>query len=72
MQRHVDSYEDEWAATLRDERRLRRFRAFINEPPPPPNGSDGFAPVRAGASRFAPQPPRKLRRQKLASPTPSC
>ena len=36
MQRHVDSYEDEWAATLRDERRLRRFRAFINEP----NGSD--------------------------------
>ena len=36
MQRHVDSYEDEWAATLKDERRLRRFRAFINEP----NGSD--------------------------------
>ena len=31
MQRHIDSYEDEWAATLKDERRLRRFRAFINE-----------------------------------------
>ena len=55
MQRHVDSYEDEWAATLRDERRLRRFRAFINEP----NGSDeGFAPVRAGARADSPRNPR--------------
>ena len=39
MQRHVDSYQDEWAATLKDERRLRRFRAFINEP----DGSDEAA-----------------------------
>lgn len=39
MQRHIDSYEDEWAATLRDKRRLRRFRAFVNEPA----GSDDAA-----------------------------
>lgn len=32
MQYHIDHYEDEWAATLRDEKRLRRFRAFVNEP----------------------------------------
>lgn len=32
MQYHMDHYEDEWAATLRDENRLRRFRAFVNEP----------------------------------------
>ncbi|MDP5228258.1 MULTISPECIES: nitrite reductase large subunit NirB [Arthrobacter] len=32
MARHVDSYEDEWAATLKDPERLRRFRAFVNAP----------------------------------------
>ncbi len=32
MQYHVDSYEDEWAATLKDPQRLRRFRAFVNDP----------------------------------------
>lgn len=32
MQYHIDHYEDEWAATLADDKRLRRFRAFINEP----------------------------------------
>ncbi|CAL8898244.1 nitrite reductase large subunit [Kocuria varians] len=30
--RHLDAYEDEWAATLADPERLRRFRAFVNEP----------------------------------------
>lgn len=29
---HVDSYEDEWAATLADPERLRRFRSFVNAP----------------------------------------
>ncbi|MFB7844553.1 nitrite reductase large subunit NirB [Microbacterium sp. NPDC056052] len=29
---HVDAYEDEWAATLRDPERLRRFRSFVNAP----------------------------------------
>lgn len=32
MARHVDTYEDEWAATLADPDRLRRFRSFVNAP----------------------------------------
>jgi nitrite reductase (NADH) large subunit len=32
MERHVDNYEDEWAATLQDPERLRRFRSFVNAP----------------------------------------
>ena len=32
MAEHVDTYEDEWAATLRDPERLKRFRSFINAP----------------------------------------
>lgn len=32
MARHVDNYEDEWAATLKDPERLRRFRSFVNAP----------------------------------------
>jgi nitrite reductase (NADH) large subunit len=32
MERHVDTYEDEWAATLNDPERLRNFVPFINAP----------------------------------------
>ncbi|WP_426998671.1 nitrite reductase large subunit NirB [Pseudarthrobacter sp. N5] len=32
MDKHVDNYEDEWAATLKDPERLRRFRSFVNAP----------------------------------------
>lgn len=32
MAAHVDNYEDEWAATLADPERLRRFRSFVNAP----------------------------------------
>lgn len=32
MAAHVDTYEDEWAATLADPDRLRRFRSFVNAP----------------------------------------
>jgi nitrite reductase (NADH) large subunit len=35
MAKHVDNYEDEWAATLRDPERLRRFRTFVNAPHEP-------------------------------------
>lgn len=38
MARHVDGYEDEWAATLADPERLRRFRSFINAPDAPDVG----------------------------------
>ncbi|MGL5818579.1 MAG: nitrite reductase large subunit NirB [Phycicoccus sp.] len=30
--RHVESYEDEWAAVLRDPERLRQFAPFVNAP----------------------------------------
>lgn len=32
MNSHVGNYEDEWAATLADPERLRRFRSFVNAP----------------------------------------
>jgi len=32
---HVDRYEDEWAATLRDPVKLRRFESFVNSPDTP-------------------------------------
>ncbi|WP_460521022.1 nitrite reductase large subunit NirB [Humibacter antri] len=38
MRKHVDDYEDEWAATLADPDRLRRFRSFVNAPDAPDTG----------------------------------
>jgi nitrite reductase (NADH) large subunit len=35
MATHVDSYVDEWRATLEDPARLRRFAAFVNAPDTP-------------------------------------
>lgn len=35
MARHVDAYEDEWAATLADPEKLRRFASFVNAPTTP-------------------------------------
>ncbi|MFW7415632.1 nitrite reductase large subunit NirB [Demequina sp. SO4-18] len=35
MARHIDSYEDEWAAVLRDPERLRQFSSFVNAPDEP-------------------------------------
>lgn len=35
MAEHVEGYEDEWAATLRDPNRLARFRSFVNAPDAP-------------------------------------
>lgn len=32
MAKHVDTYVDEWAETLQDPDRLRRFRSFVNAP----------------------------------------
>ncbi|MEX3609820.1 nitrite reductase large subunit NirB [Rothia sp. LK2588] len=37
MQHHVDTYEDEWAATLESPERMKRFRSFVNEPETPDN-----------------------------------
>ncbi len=38
MDRHVANYRDEWAATLDDPERLRRFRSFVNAPLTPDDG----------------------------------
>ena len=35
MARHVDGYRDEWAATLADPEKLRRFVSFVNAPDVP-------------------------------------
>ncbi|MET8701705.1 nitrite reductase large subunit NirB [Kitasatospora sp. NPDC004723] len=35
MARHIGSYQDEWAATLADPERLRRFASFVNAPGTP-------------------------------------
>jgi nitrite reductase (NADH) large subunit len=35
MARHVDTYEDEWKATLDDPEKLRRFASFVNAPSTP-------------------------------------
>jgi nitrite reductase (NADH) large subunit len=35
MARHIDAYEDEWAAVLADPDRLRRFTSFVNAPGTP-------------------------------------
>jgi nitrite reductase (NADH) large subunit len=37
MERHVAGYECEWAATLADPVRLRRFRSFVNDDRPDPS-----------------------------------
>ncbi|MFF4379964.1 nitrite reductase large subunit NirB [Kitasatospora sp. NPDC001547] len=35
MGRHISGYQDEWAATLADPERLRRFASFVNAPGTP-------------------------------------
>lgn len=35
MAKHVDAYEDEWAATLADPAKLARFHSFVNAPDTP-------------------------------------
>ena len=35
MERHIATYEDEWAAVLRDPVRLRQFASFVNAPDTP-------------------------------------
>ena len=35
MAAHIDSYEDEWGATLDDPEKLRRFVSFVNAPDVP-------------------------------------
>ncbi|MCU1573178.1 MAG: nitrite reductase large subunit [Micrococcaceae bacterium] len=45
MAKHIGTYEDEWAATLQDPERLKRFRSFVNAPSTP-DDSIAFVPER--------------------------
>jgi len=45
MDAHVANYEDEWAATLADPAKLRRFQSFVNAPSTP-DPSLGYVPER--------------------------
>jgi nitrite reductase (NADH) large subunit len=45
MARHVTGYQDEWAATLDDPDKLRRFVSFVNAPDVP-DPSITFRPER--------------------------
>ena len=60
MARHVASYADEWAATVNDPERLRRFASFVNAPDTP-DPSITFEvergqPVPAGGGERVPVP----------------
>lgn len=53
MGRHIETYEDEWAATLADPDRLRRFASFANAPGTP-DPTVRFVPER---DQIRPAPP---------------
>jgi nitrite reductase (NADH) large subunit len=57
MATHVDSYEDEWRATIEDPERLRRFVSFVNAPEVPDPSitfdTERDQPVPAGTRRLA-------------------
>ncbi|MFE0046190.1 nitrite reductase large subunit NirB [Streptomyces albireticuli] len=53
MTRHIETYEDEWAATLADPDRLRRFASFANAPGTP-DPTVRFVPER---DQIRPAPP---------------
>ncbi|MFF1253058.1 nitrite reductase large subunit NirB [Pseudarthrobacter sp. NPDC058329] len=54
MAKHVDTYQDEWADTLKDPERLRRFRSFVNAPDQK-DDSITFVPDERGQMRPATQ-----------------
>ncbi|WP_062211922.1 nitrite reductase large subunit NirB [Demequina oxidasica] len=67
MERHVDTYEDEWAAVLRDPERLRQFSSFINAPETP-DPTLAYMPER-GQRRPATAEERENSPVLIASPT---
>jgi nitrite reductase (NADH) large subunit len=56
MARHVDTYQDEWKATVDDPERLRRFVSFVNAPEVPDPSiefvTERDQPVPAGTPRL--------------------
>ncbi|WP_395293168.1 nitrite reductase large subunit NirB [Kitasatospora hibisci] len=65
MARHIDSYQDEWAATLADPDRLRRFSSFVNAPGTP-DPAVTFVPERGQIRPARPDEDGHV----LAAPTP--
>ncbi|HET8879156.1 MAG TPA: nitrite reductase large subunit NirB [Arthrobacter sp.] len=60
MAKHVDTYVDEWADTLQDPDRLRRFRSFVNAPDQK-DDSITFVPDERGQMRPATAEEKKSR-----------
>ncbi|GLJ59997.1 nitrite reductase large subunit [Microbacterium barkeri] len=54
MAAHIDNYEDEWAATLRDPEKLKRFQSFVNAPDTP-DPSIAFVPERGQIRPASPE-----------------
>ncbi|MFD0275673.1 nitrite reductase large subunit NirB [Kitasatospora sp. NPDC127111] len=65
MARHVDGYQDEWAATLADPDRLRRFASFVNAPGTP-DPAVTFVPERGQIRPARPDEDGQI----LATPAP--
>jgi nitrite reductase (NADH) large subunit len=65
MARHVETYEDEWAATLADPERVRRFVSFANAPGTP-DPTVRFVPER---DQIRPARPDEDGRVLISSPT---
>ncbi len=70
MAKHVDTYVDEWADTLKDPERLRRFRSFVNAPDQK-DDSITFVPDERGQMRPATAEEKALAAHQCSSGRPS-
>lgn len=61
MANHVSDYQDEWAATLADPERMRRFVSFVNAPG-----------VEDPSIRFTPSAARSSPTSRCSRPRPIC
>ncbi|MFD5082024.1 nitrite reductase large subunit NirB [Kitasatospora sp. NPDC058406] len=69
MDRHVGSYQDEWAATLADPDRLRRFASFVNAPGTP-DPAVTFVPERGQIRPARPDEDGHVLTAPVYAPTP--
>ncbi|MGW2544865.1 nitrite reductase large subunit NirB, partial [Kitasatospora sp. NPDC001574] len=69
MDRHIGSYQDEWAATLADPDRLRRFASFVNAPGTP-DPAVTFVPERGQIRPARPDEDGHVLTAPVYAPTP--
>lgn len=69
MARHIGSYQDEWAATLADPDRLRRFASFVNAPGTP-DPAVTFVPERGQIRPARPDEDGRLLTAYAPAPSP--